>query len=141
MSNWIYELIYESGGNGDSGQVQIGDLILTSGNYVRLGGVVFAPEQEIDFAYGPLHLRRLAGERLLRVDSPGPQIHLFEYRCVYLWSSRWFRYSPIAVSPTGEIDPSDLPELPLQVRVKERLVTLAIICFLGMILASIAFEN
>ena len=140
MSNWIYELIYESGGQGDRGYVQIGDLILTSGNFVRLGGVVFSPGQEIDFAYGPLHLRRLASEQLIRVDSPG-QIHLFEYRHVYLWSAKWYRYSPIAVSPAGDIDPSDLPELPFRVRIQERLVTLAIICFLGMILASLASEN
>ena len=140
MSQWIYELIYESGGNGDAGQVQIGDLILTSGNYVRLGGVVFAPGQEIAFQYGPLFVQRLKDSTLLRVNSP-EQIHFFEYRIIYLWSAKWYRYAPIAVSPAGDIDPSDLPELPFRIRVQERLVTLAIICFLGMILASIASED
>lgn len=122
MSHWIYDLIYESGGQHDSGYVQVGDLVLYSGGYVGIAGVVFPPGAEIDLEYGAIHLKREPGSSLLQAFA-GSEHHVFEYRRVPLWCSRWYRYTPVCVSSAGEIDASEMPSLPLGVRVKEWVAT------------------
>lgn len=125
MSNWTYEKIYESGGTDDPGLVRVGDLVLYSGGYVEAGGVMFAPDVEIDCVCGAIHLKRTAGSHRLMAVA-GSEVHVFEFRTVRLWCTRWYRYKPVSVSPSGDIDVSGLPNLPLGIRAKEACVTVIV---------------
>lgn len=121
MPSWLYEKIYESGFySGYS--VQIADIELTRGNIVRVGGRCFLPDQEIDFEYGALRLQRDANSRSLLVYAPH-ELHVFEFRRIVLWSTCWYRYTPVSSDCHGEIDVSELPQLPWSVRFKEQCIT------------------
>lgn len=122
MAGWTYELLYESGGRNDQGFIRVGDLVFYSGGYVELGGVMFPPGVAIDVVHGAIHLQRLAGSTQLKAVA-GLEVHVFEFRTVWLWCVRWYRYKPVSTSPAGDIDANDLPSLPRQVRLKEMVVS------------------
>ena len=139
MSDWIYELIYETGGI-DPGLVRIGDLELTSGNYVRLGGRVFSPGQEIDFEYGPLRLKRERGSTLLKAYSPG-ELHVFLFWTVPLWTVRRYRFTPVSKNPVGEVDVGSDPVLPLSIRFKDRCVTAVVAAIIASIVGTFIAQS
>jgi len=134
----MYEMIYQPSAV-DCGIVRIGDLELTSGNFVRLGGVVFSPGQEIDFEYGPLRLKRERGSTLLKAFAPG-ELHVFLYWKVPLWTVRWYRFTPVAENASGEVDVSEDPKLPLLTRLRDRCISMLLFGGIGWLFWQVVAE-
>ncbi len=126
MSSWTYEKIYESGGRDDPGFVRVGDLVFYSGGFIEAGSVMFPPGVAIDVVHGAIHLKRIAGSRQLKVVA-GSEVHVFEFRTIRLWCTRWVRFKPVSINPSGDIDAQELPSLPLRIKAKEVLVSAVVL--------------